>query len=132
MLGGTIYTYLCYGMHVLFNIVTGPINDPQAVLIRAIKPMYGINQMLVRRSLTKEKKRFTGGPALVTQALGITIDDNKKTLTQDQIWIHLPKRAIPSSSIIQSKRVGVAYAQEDADLPYRFRVKESQWTSLAN
>src|SRR6185436_18626958 len=51
--GGTAYVYLCYGIHSLFNVVTNKKNDPHAVLIRAIYPTEGIDQMRIRRRRPK-------------------------------------------------------------------------------
>src|SRR5882724_8707271 len=70
--GGVSYVYLCYGIHYLFNVVTNYKNAPHAVLIRAIKPVEGINEMLKRRNIISKQdilkhknnnyKKLTGGP----------------------------------------------------------------------
>lgn len=127
--GGIAYVYLCYGMHHLFNVVTNIEGVPHAVLIRAIEPVYNIPVMLERRKMQKVARNLTAGPALLTQALGIKVEHNQMPLDQ-KIWIS-EREDISPSSIIASPRVGIAYAQEDALLPYRFRIKENHWTSPA-
>ena len=113
--GGVAYVYLCYGMHHLLNIVTGPQDMPQAVLIRALKPLEGLDVMLLRR---KGKEPLTSGPGTVAQALGITTKHSGVSLLGNTIWIEDHGIAIPN--IVTSPRIGVDYAGEDALLPYRF------------
>ncbi|MBC7861688.1 MAG: DNA-3-methyladenine glycosylase, partial [Bacteroidia bacterium] len=69
--GGCSYVYLCYGIHHLFNIVTSEKNDPKAVLIRAIKPLRGIETILERRRSETLKKNLLVGPGKVSMGLGI-------------------------------------------------------------
>lgn len=100
--GGVAYVYLCYGIHNLFNVVTGAKNHPEAVLIRGIEG--------------------AEGPGRVTKAMGITLADNRLVLTpQNGIWLEddgapaPPYRALP--------RVGIAYAdKEDRERPWRYLV----------
>jgi len=129
--GGVAYVYICYGMHHLFNVVTGRENEPQAVLIRAVKPLDGINAMLARRKKNTLQRSLTAGPGALCQALGITKEINETPLTSELIGIYGVFNNYREDDIQISKRVGVAYAEDDALLPYRFRVKGSKWTSLA-
>src|SRR5437868_7186154 len=85
--GGTAYVYLCYGMHHLFNIVTNVKDVPHAVLIRAIKPLEGIETILKRRKQKELAKNTSGGPGTVSQALGITTSLSGIDLTGDTIWL---------------------------------------------
>lgn len=112
--GGIAYVYLCYGMHYLFNIVTNSKDVPHAVLIRAIKPVVGIDTMIKRR---KREKGLTSGPGSLTQALGINLSHNKLSLQGNKIWIEEGEKP---SKILATPRIGVEYAKEDALLPYRF------------
>ena len=127
--GGIAYVYLCYGIHSLFNIITGPEEVPHAVLIRAIEPLEGIDLMLKRRNQQKVKRNTGGGPALVSQALGITLDDNGRDLTDSHIW--LEDDGFHPGEIIASPRVGIDYAGDDAQLDWRFRIAGSRFTSPA-
>lgn len=129
--GGVAYVYLCYGIHHLFNIITGPVDMPHAVLIRAIEPVYGISEILRRRNHKKPQRATGGGPGIVSRALGITTNDNAISLQHGRIWLEDDGTNMANQKIITSPRVGVDYAGQDAQLPWRFRVKESEFTSPA-
>lgn len=98
---GTIYVYLCYGMHWLINIVTGDEEDPQAVLIRACVE--------------------APGPGRLTKKLGITGEYNRRSiLTEPDLWIEDDGKRF---SLLPDKRVGIGYAsQEDQDRLWRFKL----------
>ena len=70
--GGTAYVYLCYGIHHLFNVVTGPENLPHAVLIRALLPLEGLEWIALARGKYAGKRPLMGGPGTVSQGMGIT------------------------------------------------------------
>ncbi len=129
---GTSYVYLCYGIHHLFNIVTGPKDVAHAVLIRAIEPSQGKDQMWVRRAIKSKGYNLTNGPGKLSKALGINKSHNAIDLLsiRSPISISLPKQHIPHKEIIASPRVGIAYAAECAHWPWRFRIKDNSWTSL--
>lgn len=129
--GGVCYVYLCYGIHHLFNIVTNHENIPHAVLIRAIEPIDGIETMLKRRNKSKLDFTLTAGPGSLSAALGITTQFDNTDLHSDIIWIEDRSIKIKPNQIISSPRVGVAYAKEDALLPWRFRIADNPWTSKA-
>ena len=129
--GGVAYVYLCYGIHNLFNIVTHTKNVPHAVLIRAIEPACGITTMLKRRKKKMLTRSLTAGPGSLTKALGIRVEHSGISLTSSVIWIEDHGYNFLDEEIIASPRVGVAYAQEHAALPLRFRLKNNSWTSIA-
>ena len=129
--GGLAYVYLCYGMHYLFNVITNTRETPHAVLIRAIEPLEGIEVMLERRGKAELNFGLTAGPGSLSKALGITALCNGLDLTGDQIWLEDKNKIILEENIIKSPRVGVAYAQEYASKPWRFRIKDNPWTSKA-
>ena len=129
--GGIAYVYLCYGIHNLFNIVTNFKDVPHAILIRAIEPREGIETMLKRRRKTKPTYDLTAGPGSLSLALGITVKHNGLDLAGDMIWVEERDILIPEKEIIKSPRVGVAYAEEYANKPWRFRIKDNPWTSKA-
>ncbi|MDD2434983.1 MAG: DNA-3-methyladenine glycosylase [Bacilli bacterium] len=101
--GGISYVYLCYGIHYLFNVVTGPKNHPEAVLIRAIE---GYN-----------------GPGKLTKALHITKDLNGIDLsTSDELWIEDDDY---KTSYTTDKRVGIDYATEEyKNIKWRYIIKD--------
>ncbi len=125
MRGGIAYVYLCYGIHHLFNVVTNVEGIPDAVLIRAIYPLEGMEIMQQRAS--KKKMNANGiGPGKLTAMLSITTTDNKKSLIDSDIIIDDYGIEIPESEIIITTRIGVKYAGNDALLPYRFLIKNDK------
>jgi DNA-3-methyladenine glycosylase len=129
--GGVCYVYLCYGIHHLFNVITSRENVPHAVLIRALEPLNGIDVMLERRGLHRVQRNLTGGPGLLTQAMGISSRHNGTDLTGNTIWIEDRNFTVDPAEIICSNRVGVDYAGKDAGQPWRFRLKDNPFTSPA-
>ena len=132
MQGGIAYVYLCYGIHEMFNVVTSGEGQPHAILIRAIQPTEGVDEMLFRRSMDKLKPNITQGPGSVARALGISRAINAISLQSDTLWIEDRGLIIPDEDIVAGPRVGVDYAGEDALLPYRFYVKGNVYVSKPN
>lgn len=126
---GTAYVYLCYGIHQMFNVVTGPAGMPHAVLIRAAEPMEGIDFMLARTGKVKPDSTLTRGPGNVAKALGIFTIHTGKSLASDDFYIADDGLVIKKSSIVATPRIGVDYAGAHAELLYRFVVKESSYIS---
>ncbi|HNQ60952.1 MAG TPA: DNA-3-methyladenine glycosylase [Bacteroidia bacterium] len=128
---GTIYVYLCYGIHHLFNIVTNAKDIPDAILIRSIYPVTGIGTIRKRRSGTAiADSQLCVGPGNMTKGLGITINENGTLLNKSKIYI-TGKAYLKDRSLIQSgHRIGVAYAGKDALLPYRFYVNHRHLEKL--
>jgi DNA-3-methyladenine glycosylase len=129
--GGVAYVYLCYGIHALFNIITGLQGYPHASLIRAIEPTAGLPVMLERRKKNNIEPSLTAGPGSLTAALGITCAHYGTDLTGNLIWLEDRNEQVAQEQIIASPRVGIGYAEEHIHLPWRFRLKGSQWTSKA-
>jgi DNA-3-methyladenine glycosylase len=130
--GGTAYLYTVYRVHTLFNIATHDAAHPDAVLIRAIEPLVGIDVMLRRRGLAAVARNLTAGPGVLSQALGLTPALNGELVTGPHIWFEDQGEEINSENITASSRVGLEYAGDEAvALPWRFRLKDSKWTSPA-
>lgn len=131
--GGHAYVYLCYGIHHLFNVVTGPPEMAHAVLIRAVQPVDNVELMLGRRKMVKPERRLTAGPGALTGALGILTAHTGLSLLDPTgpIWLEDRGEVVLEENIVASPRVGVAYAGECAEWPWRFRIKNSPWTSPA-
>ena len=125
--GGISYVYLCYGMHHLFNVVTNQTGKADAVLIRALEPLRGMDAMMERMKVNSIK-RITSGPGKLTKALGITKRWNGVDLMGDQVWIEEGEK-VTSSTIKADARIGIDYAGEDALLPWRFSIKDNKWVS---
>ncbi len=126
--GGFSYVYLCYGIHNMFNVVTGADGVAEAVLIRALEPTTGI-ALMHKRMNTDSDHRITSGPGKLAKALGIDRSLNGKYLLGDEVWIEDSGIKIGKKNIIASKRIGIDYAGEDALLPWRFTIKDNKWVS---
>ena len=130
--GGHAYIYTVYSRHALFNIACHDADHPDAVLIRAIEPLVGVAEMLRRRGLEKSGRNLTAGPGVLSQALGITPALSGQPVTGPHIWFEDHGETIAADNVVASARVGLAYAgAEAAGLPWRFRVRDSKWTSPA-
>jgi DNA-3-methyladenine glycosylase len=130
--GGHAYLYTVYRVHTLFNITVNDTAHPDAVLIRAIEPLVGIDVMQRRRGLAKVARNLSAGPGVLSQALGLTPALNGELLTGPRIWLEDAGKIIADEDVLTSSRVGLEYAGEEAvALPWRFRVKDSKWTSPA-
>ncbi|MGQ9833849.1 MAG: DNA-3-methyladenine glycosylase [Candidatus Villigracilaceae bacterium] len=121
---GRAYVYFTYGMHWCLNAVTEAEGVPAAVLIRAIRPLEGIEVIRVRRN-----GRDTNGPAKLTQALGIdgSLNGADLTATASGLWIEtgLP---VPDESVTIGPRVGLYTVPEPwKSIPWRFRVNDSEF-----
>lgn len=128
--GGHAYVYLCYGIHKLFNIVVSAKGEPDAVLIRAIEPLQGLEQMMLRRKIKVIKPQLTAGPGVLSKALGIDKSMNNVDLTNidSPIWIEM-KEAIQEENIIAGPRIGIDYAEECVEWPWRFCIKNNDYLS---
>lgn len=127
--GGYAYVYLCYGMHNLFNVVTNTKGTAEAVLIRAVEPVAGLEEMKARRGELKNPYHITSGPGKLTKALGIDRTFNGKYLRDTEVWIEDLGIIVKNKDILASKRIGIDYAGEDANLPWRFTIKDNKWVS---
>ena len=128
--GGVAYVYLCYGLHSLFNIITNVKGIPHAVLIRALEPTHGIPVMLQRRRKLSLDRALTAGPGALAQALGLTVLHSGQSLLGHEIWLE-KGMALRPEQVVATPRIGVDYAGAHAKRPWRFRVRDNAWTSLA-
>ncbi|MFT7031747.1 MAG: DNA-3-methyladenine glycosylase [Cyclobacteriaceae bacterium] len=119
--GGKAYVYLCYGIHQLFNVVTNVEGKADAVLIRALHPIEGEENMTNR--FPKVRNLLSNGPGVLTKAMGITLEMTNLSLGGNLIWLEVGVVEKGKLEITVSKRVGVNYAEEDAELPWRFYLK---------
>ena len=119
---GHAYVYFTYGMHYLLNMVTEAEGKPCAVLIRALLPIAGLEEMEARRK--RKGSELTNGPAKLCQALEIDKSLNGWNLTAgDQLWVEDYKN-IPAKLITVTPRIGINYATEQhRKALWRFVVK---------
>ena len=127
--GGVAYVYLVYGIYHLFNIITNQQDRADAVLVRAIAPEEGIAEMLLRRNMQAVKPNLTAGPGVMSIALGINKKLYGADLTGDTVWLEDRGIPIASAHIATGPRIGIDYAGEDAQLPWRFWLKGNKWVS---
>lgn len=120
---GTAYVYFIYGAHWCFNAVTEREGYPAAVLIRALEPLWGIDEMRRRRK-TRASELLCSGPGRLCQALGIDRSIDGLPLDREPVWI-LPRDG-PAGRVKVSGRVGVSRA---ADWPLRFSLEGSPFLS---
>lgn len=137
--GGHVYVFFIYGMYYQLNVVCGEVDSPQVVLIRAVKPVEGIEKMRERRSRKRSEpravatgpmpdKNLTSGPGKLCIALNIDRSLNGEKLTGERIWLEDYKQVL-DNEIATGKRVGIDYAGEDAERPWRFWVKGNSFVS---
>src|SRR5205814_8198731 len=127
--GGYAYVYLCYGIHHLFNVVTNSTDIPHAILIRAIDPVEGIKEMLLRTNKKQLDHSLTRGPGNVSKALGISTKHSGISLLENKIFIVDDGGKYRRKEIGASPRIGVDYAGKDALFPYRFYVRGNPFVS---
>lgn len=127
--GGHAYVYLVYGMHHLFNVVTGQAEVPHAVLIRAGEPLEGLDTMLARRGADRLTPALTTGPGALSQALGITTAWTGQSLVDidSPVWLEDRGLTVPDDRIAAGPRIGIDYAQEWVHTPWRFWERGSRY-----
>jgi DNA-3-methyladenine glycosylase len=123
---GRAYVYRSYGIHALLNAVCEPEAVGAAVLIRALEPLDGIEQMRARRGIQRVEE-LCSGPGKLTQALGIELDENDTPLTgAGPVTVGAPPPAWRDVELIASPRIGITKAVE---LPWRFSAQGSPHVS---
>jgi DNA-3-methyladenine glycosylase len=124
---GFAYVYLSYGVHALLNAVCEHEGVGAAVLIRALEPLTGVDVMASRRGVAVERERdLCSGPGKLTQALGITLADNRCDLNVGPVLISARPVGWGQPAISAGRRIGITKA---VDLPWRFCVTGSRYLS---
>ncbi len=117
---GHAYVYRSYGIHLCLNVVAAP---GEAVLIRALQPLTGVDLMMQRRG-RQGLRQLCAGPGRLGQALGLTLDDNGRPFGGPDLWLFLPG-SVPEN-VIAGPRIGITRATE---LLWRFGLAGSPWLS---
>ena len=125
--GGTAYVFFVYGMYYQFNVVTNAIDAPHAVLIRAVEPVEGIELMRKRRS-GQPDHNLTNGPGKLCIALDIDRRLDGDDLLGNKVWLEENEK-VPRSRIVSGPRIGIDYAAEWKDKPWRFWIKGNPYVS---
>ncbi len=126
--GGTAYVYFVYGMHYQFNVVTNVAEVPHAVLVRALEPAEGI-ELMRRRRHGQPDPNLTNGPGKLCLALGINGTFDRADLLGDRVWIEEGERRIGPAAIASGPRIGIDYAGEWTNKPWRFWIKNNPFVS---
>ena len=125
--GGHVYVFFIYGMYYQLNFVTGPADHPHVALIRGIEPVEGVEIMRERRGAMPDKN-LTSGPGKLCIAFGIDRGLNGEDLLGNKIWLE-DYKTFSDDEISAGKRIGIDYAQEYAEKPWRFWVKDNPFVS---
>ncbi|QBD84658.1 DNA-3-methyladenine glycosylase [Clostridium tetani] len=132
---GTAYVYLIYGMYHCFNVITKVEGEAEGVLIRAIEPLEGIEKMAYLRykkpisEISKTQfKNLTTGPGKLCIALNIDKDNNKQDLCNEGS-LYIEHNYEKNLNIVESKRIGIDYAEEAKDFLWRFYIEDNPWIS---
>ena len=137
---GHAYVYRSYGIHWCFNVVTGPRAVGEAVLIRAIEPLWGFDRLRERRALRSERhpqtsdplridRRLTNGPGKLCRALGIDRSHDGVSLIDPGSPVHVlrsPEGDVPPEQIESTARVGIS---RGTDKPWRFTLRGNRFLS---
>jgi len=128
--GGCAYVYMIYGFYFCLNAVTEAEDYPAAVLIRAVEPLDHLNVMRKFRKYPDRDTNIASGPGKLCMAMGIDKTLNGEDLTGDTLWIE--DRRLAVGRIVVSPRIGVDYAGEYKDKPWRFYVEGNPHVSRVN
>lgn len=134
---GHAYIYFTYGMHHCLNFVTEPMGEASAVLIRGLEPLLGLDTMSRNRfgkpydgQSVYQRKNFLNGPGKVTKALALTREQNGLDLTESEELFVTNSAADFGINTVNTdfticcgKRIGIDYAEEAVDFPWRFWIK---------
>ena len=126
---GRAYVYFTYGMHWMFNVVTGQEGEANAVLIRALEPLEG--EPLMSRHRGRPRTEWTDGPAKLAQALAIDKDLNGAQLCAHAgvIWIE-DEPVVPDERVATGPRIGLGSTPEPwLSMPWRYWIKDNGFVS---
>lgn len=126
---GTVYVYRIYGMYYCLNIVTAPEGVAEAVLIRAVEPLDGLEVMQRNRGVHVPLRDLCRGPGRLCQAFGIDLEFNGANIREGSLRLEIACEPLPlAEQICESPRIGIA---QGSGLPLRYYLKNSQYVSGA-
>jgi DNA-3-methyladenine glycosylase len=125
---GHAYVYLIYGMYECLNLVAEPEGKPGCVLIRALQPVAGVDEMQRRRPAARKPEQLASGPGRLTLALGVTRALNGADVTRPPLTVQRWPAA-PRFRIATTPRIGITHC---ADWPLRFIVADNPFVSRAS
>jgi DNA-3-methyladenine glycosylase len=125
--GGVAYVYFVYGMYYQFNVVSNIQDTPHAILVRALEPIEGIELMRKRRH-THPDHNLTNGPGKLCIAMGIDRELDGVDLLGNRVWLE-DYQNVPASKISKGPRIGIDYAEDWIDKPWRFWIRDNSYVS---
>lgn len=129
--GGKAYIYFIYGSSWCLNIVTGMQDTPEAVLIRAVEPVAGLDHIRENREIkSKKKEDLCNGPGKLCKALALSGDFNGYDLIGGNDLYITEGTDISEEEIKAGKRINIDYAGEYRDKPWRFWFVNNSWVSV--
>lgn len=125
--GGFAYVYFVYGMYYQFNVVSNVADVPHAILVRALQPIEGVDIMRERRH-SHPDHNLTSGPGKLCIALGIDRALDSADLLGDCVWLEEYEN-VSARRIARGPRIGIDYAQEWIEKPWRFWIRDNTYVS---
>lgn len=125
--GGVAYVYFVYGMYYQFNVVSNVADIPHAILVRALQPVEGIERMRERRHQHPDHN-LTNGPGKLCIALGIDRTLDNADLSGERVWLE-EYEAISPRRIAKGPRIGIDYAEDWIEKPWRFWIRDNSYVS---
>lgn len=126
---GHLYVYFIYGVHYCANVVTGDSGVGDAVLLRGIEPLTGLEEMIHNRAIGTGKKNsrlnLTNGPGKICKSFGIDKLHNGKDLLGEEVFICEGEKLVPYS-IVETTRIGISKSKE---LKWRYYLKNNSYVS---
>jgi DNA-3-methyladenine glycosylase len=125
------YIYLIYGLYYCFNVTAGAVaGKPEAVLVRAVEPLEGVELMKKRRGAVEGKAvNLASGPSRLCMAMGLTKQLNAIDMTAPPLYIKDAPN-VPDSEVAQAPRIGVDYADDWKNMPWRLYLKGNPYVSV--
>lgn len=134
--GGIAYVYFIYGLYHCFNVISGEKDKGEGVLIRAIEPLNEFDYISQKRfkknfgELSNAKKKtLTNGPSKLCMAYSIDKSDNYKKLYEDGDF-YIEDSDEKNFDIVETTRIGIDYAEEAVEFPWRFYIKDNSYISV--
>lgn len=133
--GGIAYVYFIYGKYYCFNVISGVENKGEGVLIRALEPLNELDYLAQKRfneeysKLTEAKKKaLTNGPSKLCIAYSINKSENYMKLYEKGNF-YIEEGEKESFEVVETTRIGIDYAEEAIDFPWRFYIKGNKYIS---
>lgn len=124
---GHAYVYFTYGLHMMLNLVCGPEGTAEAVLVRALEPVDGIDLMRVNRGGIAETRQLANGPGKLAQALALTrLGHNGLDITISGSELYVLPREAPLFETVETTRIGIS---QGVDLPWRYYMRGNRYVS---